>query len=97
MREVFAYIHQQWRQAGLYCSNQPFTVNELMIKIQHHGYAMQMELEAEEQTPLMDLRRTPSQFKAPLPLPALDEPTVYVLHPYAMQTNMRKNYVCDRM
>ena len=32
--EVFAYIQQQWRRAGVYCSSQPFLVNELMLKVQ---------------------------------------------------------------
>ena len=31
------------------------------------------------------------------PLPAMDEPAVYVLHPDVMQVNTRKNYVRDRM
>ena len=91
--ELFTFMHQQWRRAGLYCSNQSFSVNKLMLKVQCHGHAMQAELEAEQQMPLMDLRRTPSQFETPPPLPATDEPDIYVLHPDAMQTNMRKNYV----
>ena len=95
--EVFAYIQQQWRQAGLYCSNQPFSVNELMLKVERHGQAMLAEIEAEQQTPLIDVRRTPSQFKVPLPLPAMDEPDIYILHPDAMQSNTRKNYVRDQM
>ena len=45
--EVFTYIQQQWRQAGLYCSNQPFSVNELILKVEHHRQAMQAEQEAE--------------------------------------------------
>ena len=68
-----------------------------MLKIQRHGHAKQAELEVQQQTPLMDLRRTPNQFKTPPPLPAMDEPTVYVLHPDVMQTNTRKNYVHDQM
>ena len=28
--EVFGYLHQQWRRTGLYCSNQPFHINNLM-------------------------------------------------------------------
>ena len=95
--EVFAYIQQRWRRAGLYCSSQPFLVDELMLKVQQHGHAMQAELEAEQQTPLMDLRRTPNQFKAPPPLPAMDEPDVYLLHPDAIQMNTRKNDVHDQM
>ena len=32
--EVFGFVQQQWRHTGLYCSNQPFTVNELMNKVE---------------------------------------------------------------
>ena len=56
-----------------------------------------MELEAEQQTPLVDIRRSPRQFEVPPPLPAMDEPAVSVLHPDVMQVNTRKNYVRDRM
>ena len=68
-----------------------------MIKVERHGQTMQAELEAEQQTPLIDIRRTPNQFEVPPPLPAMDEPDVYVLHPDAMQMNTRKNYVQDWM
>ena len=56
--EVFGYIQQQWRRDGLYCSNQPFVVNELMAKVECHGQAMWAELEEEKQTPLVDIRRS---------------------------------------
>ena len=95
--EVFGFVQQQWRRTGLYCSSQPFSVTELMNKVERHGQAMQAELEAEQQTPLMDPGRTPRQFEVPTPLPTMDEPDVYVIHPDAMDTNMQKNYVCDRM
>ena len=32
--EVFGFVQQQWRRTGLYCSNQPFAVNELMNKVE---------------------------------------------------------------
>ena len=95
--EMFAYIQHQWRRVGLYCSNQPFVVNDLVSKVERHGQAMWAELEAEQQTPLVDIRRSTTQFEAPPPLPAMDEPVVYVLHPDVMQVNTRKNYVRDRM
>ena len=97
MGEMFAYIQQQWRRAGLYCSNQPFVVNDLIPKVECHGQVMWAELEAEQQTPLVDIRRSPRQFEVPPPLPAMDEPTIYILHPDMMQVNTRKNYVRDRM
>ena len=95
--EMFAYIQHQWRRAGLYCSNQPFVVNNLVSKVERHAQAMWAELEAEQQTPLVDIRRSTTQFEVPPPLPAMDEPAVYVLHPDVMQVNTRKNYVRDRM
>ena len=97
MGEVFAYIRQQWRRAGLYCSNQPFVVNDLISKVKCHGQAMWVELEAEQQTPLVDIGRPPRQFEVPPPLPAMDELAIYILHPDVMQVNTRKNYVRDRM
>ena len=58
---------------------------------------MMAELEAEQQTPLVDIRRSPRHFETPPLLPVMDEPAVYALHPYVMQVNTRKNYVRDRM
>ena len=58
---------------------------------------MWAELEAEQQTPLVDIRRSPRHFEVLPPLPAMDEPAIYVLHPDVMQVNTRKNYVRDRM
>ena len=97
MGEMFAYIQQQWRRAGLYCSNKPFVIKDLIPKVERHGQVMWTELEAEQQTPLVDIRRSPGRFEVPPPLPAMDEPAVYILHPDVMQVNTRKNYVRDRM
>ena len=80
MGEMFAYIRQQWRRAGLYCSNQPFVINDLISKVEQQGQVMWSELEAEEQTPLVNIRRSPKQFEVPPPLPAMDEPAVYVFY-----------------
>ena len=95
--EMFAYIRQQWRRTGLYCSNKPFVINDLITKVERQGQAMWAELEAEDQTPLVNVRRSPGRCEVPPPLPAMDEPAVYVLHPDVMQVNTRKNYVRDRM
>ena len=95
--EMFAYIRQEWRQAGLYCSNQPFVINDLIPKVEHQGQAMWAELEAKQQTPLVDIRRLPRHLKVPPPLPAMDEPAVYISHPDVMQVNTRKNYMRDEL
>ena len=58
---------------------------------------MWAELEAEQQTRLVDIRRSTTQFEVPPLLPAMDEPAIYILHPDVMQVNTRKNYVRDRM
>ena len=58
---------------------------------------MWAELDAEDQTPLVNIRRSPGRFEVPPSLPVMDEPAVYVLHPDVMQINTRKNYVRDRM
>ena len=58
---------------------------------------MRAELEVEQQTPVMTLGRTTGQFEVPPPLPVMAEPEVYVTHPDAMDMNMCKNYVRDRM
>ena len=97
MGEMFAYIRQQWRRTGLYSSNKPFVINDLITKVERQGQAMWAELEAEDQTPLVNIRRSPGRFEVPPPLPAMDEPAMYVLHPDIMQVNTRKNYVRDRM
>ena len=94
---MFAYIRQQCRRVGLYCSNQPFVIKDLIPKVERHGQVMWAELAAEQQTPLVDIRRSLGHFEVPPPLPAMDEPAVYVLHPDVMQVNTRKNYVRDRM
>ena len=95
--EMFAYIRQQWRRTGLYCSDKPFVINDLIPKLERQGQAVWAELEAEDQTPLVNIRRSPGRFEVPPPLPVMDEPAVYVLHPDVMQINTRKNYVRDRM
>ena len=95
--EMFAYIRQQWRRSGVYCSSKPFVINDLIPKVERQGQAVWAELEAEDQTPLVNIRRSPGRFEVPPPLPVMDEPAVYVLHPDVMQVNTRKNYVRDRM
>ena len=97
MGEMFTYIRQQWRRSGLYCSSKPFVINDLIPKVERQGQAVWAELETEDQTPLVNIRRSPGRFEVPPPLPVMDEPAMYVLHPDVMQINTRKNYVRDRM
>ena len=68
-----------------------------MERVERLGHIMQAELEAEQQTPVMSIGRTPGQFEVFPPLPMMDEPEVYVIQTDAMDTNMRKNYVRDCM
>ena len=65
--------------------------------MERQGQAVWAELDAEDQTPLVNIRRSPGRFEVPPPLPVMDEPAVYILHPDVMQINTRKNYVRDRM
>ena len=37
--EVFAYIRQQWRRTGLYCSDKPFVINDLIPRVERQGQA----------------------------------------------------------
>ena len=89
--EMFAYIWQQWRRSGLYCSSKPFVINDLIPKVERQGQAVWAELDAEDQTPLVNIRRLPGRFEVPPPLPVMDDPAD------VMQINTRKNYVRDRM
>ena len=95
--ELSVFVQQQWRRTGLFCSRQPFVITQLMEKVKRMGQIMQAELEAEQQTPVISIGRTPGQFEVPAPLPMMDEPEVYVIQPDVMDTNMCKNYVRDRM
>ena len=88
--EMFAYIRQQWRRTGLSCSDKPFVINDLIQKVERQGQAVWAELEAEDQTPFVNIRRSPGRFEVPPPLPVMDEPAMYVLHPNVMQINTRK-------
>ena len=65
--------------------------------MERHGQIMWAELEAEQQTSLVDIRKSPRHFEVPPLLPAMDEPAIYISHPDVMQVNTRKNYVRDRM
>ena len=72
-------------------------LNDLIPKVEQQGQVVWAELEAEDQNPLVNIRRSPGRFEVPPLLPAMDEPAVYVLHADVMQVNTRKNYVIERM
>ena len=95
--EVFAYVGQLWRHTGLYCAVQPFNITELQLKMERYGRAMKMEIENEQQTPVTPLVARRPQTYTPAPLPPMDDPAIYVIHPDVMTTSTRRNYTRDRM
>ena len=95
--EVFGWIADQWRRTGLYCSSQPFVISELTAMTTRCSAALQIDVEQEQQTRVIQLAGAGKTNTIPLPpLPLLPEPDVYVQHEDAMSLNMRRNYVRDR-
>ena len=95
--EVFGWIANQWCRTGLYCSSQPFVISELTALTTRCSAALQIDLEQEQQTSVIQLVGGERTNSIPLPpLPLLPEPDAYVQHSDAMTLNMRRNYVRDR-
>ena len=95
--EVFGWIADQSRRTGLYCSSQPFVISELTAMTTRCSAALQIDVEQEQQTRVIQLAGAGKTNTIPLPpLPLLPEPDVYVQHGDAMSLNMRRNYVRDR-
>ena len=95
--EVFGWIANQWRRTGLYCSSQPFVISELTAMTTCCSAALQIDVEQEQQTTVIQLAGAGKTNTITLPpLPLLPEPDVYVQHGDAMSLNMRRNYVRDR-
>ena len=96
--EVFGWIANQWRRTGLYCSPQPFVMSELSALTTHCSAALEMDLEQEQQTSILQPsgKRGGTTVILP-PLPLMPEPEAYVQQLDAMTPNMRRNYVRDRM
>ena len=95
--EVFGWIADQWHRTGLYCSSQPFVISELTAMTTRCSAALQIDVEQEQQTRVIQLAGAGKTNTIPLPpLPLLPEPDVYVQHGDAMSLNMRRNYVRDR-
>ena len=95
--EVFAYVGQLWRRTGLYCAVQPFNITELKPKMERYSRAMKMEMENEQQTTVTPLAVKRPQTYIPTPLPPMDDPEIYIIHPDVMTTSTRRNYTRDRM
>ena len=53
--EVFRWIADQWRRTGLYCSSQPFVISELTAMTTHCSAALQIDVEQEQQTKVIQL------------------------------------------
>ena len=95
--EVFGWIANQWHCTGLYCSSQPFMISELMALTTRFSAALQIDVEQEQQTSVIQLAGGERTNSIPLPpLPLLPEPDAYVQHSDTMTLNMRRNYVRDR-
>ena len=95
--EVFGWITNQWHHTGLYCSSQPFVISELTALTTRCGAALQIDLEQEQQTSIIQLAGGERTNSIPLPpLPLLPKPDAYVQHIDAMTLNMRRNYVRDQ-
>ena len=93
--ELFGWIANQWQQTGLYCLTQPFVIKELISMTNHCSAALQMDLEQEQQTSVIQLSSKGNTVSLP-PLPAMPDPEEYVLQQDAMNPNMRKNYIRDQ-
>ena len=95
--EVFRWIANQWRRTGLYCSSRPFVISELTALTTRCSAELQIDLEQEQQTSVIQLAGGERTNSIPLPpLPLLPEPDAYVQHSDAMTLNMRRNYVRDQ-
>ena len=95
--ELFGWIENQWRRTGLYCSIQPFVLQDLITLTSRCGAALQMDLEQEQQTRVIQLSGSQEKNSILLPpLPLLPDPDAYVEQPDVMTPNMRRNYIRDR-
>ena len=69
--EVFGWITNQWHRTGLYCSSQPFVISELMALTTRCGAALQIDLEQEQQTSVIQLAGGERTNSIPLPPPTV--------------------------
>ena len=95
--ELFGWISNQWRRTGLYCSTQPFVLDELNAMTTRCSAVLRMDLEQEQQTRVVQLSGDARQGTVQLPpLPLMPEPEAYVIQADVMTLQMRRNYVRDR-
>ena len=95
--ELFILVKAQWRCSELYCMNNPFKLEKLGKSIEHNSAIMKRDLQTEDQTPVVRIRRETQKRGAQLPsLPLMGDPEIYVRYPDAMPPLARKNYVRDR-
>ena len=73
--EVFGWIANQWRRTGLYCSSQPFVMSELSASTTRRSAALEMDLEQEQQTSILQPSGKRGETTVILPpLPLMPEP-----------------------
>ena len=96
--ELFGWIRNQWQRTGLYCATQPFVLKDLIALTARCGAVLQMDLEQEQQTQVLQLSGSQQGKEyVPLPpLPLLPDPDAYVEQPDVMTPQMRRNYIRDR-
>ena len=77
---------------------QPFVLKDLITLTVRCGAALQMDLEQEQQTRVIQLSGSQQgKGNVPLPpLPLLPDPDTYVEQPDVMTPQMRRNYIRDR-
>ena len=93
--ELFGWVANQWHRTGLYCSTQPFVIKELITMMNCCRAALQMDLEQEQQTSVIQLSSKGNTVSLP-PLPVMPDPEAYVLQQDVMDPRMQRNYTRDR-
>ena len=94
--ELFGWVKNQWHRTGLHCSTQPFVIKDLTTLTAHGAATLQMDLEQEQQTSVVQLSGVQKRNAISLPpLPLLLELEAYVEQPDTMTLNMRRNYIRD--
>ena len=85
--ELFGWISHEWHRTGLYCLTQPFIISELTALTTRCSDALQMDLEQEQQTSVVQLAGRPNTIQLP-PLPLMPEPEAYMQQIDVMKPDM---------